>query len=114
MADERRSYVTDEGNRNFKRLVDALRAKRDNLPWTDFTQWISDRSGIPLSKDILYRGGRLAKTPAWIVLVALSRVPEFTFFESTARPSIDDLTKVLLGEMDVYGHTIRKEANHNP
>jgi hypothetical protein len=40
-------------------------------------------------------------------------VPEFTFLESTARPSIDDLTKVLLGEMDVYGHTIRREANHS-
>lgn len=110
MADERRTYVTEQGNRNYKLLIDALRAKRDNEPWESFTKWIGERSGFPLSKDIIYRGGRLAKTPAWIVLVALSRIPEFTFLESTIRPSVDDLAKVLLGELDAYGHTIRKEA----
>ena len=110
MANSRKSYVTSEGNRNFALLIDALRAKRSNEPWEGFTKWIGERSGFPLSKDIIYRGGRLAKTPAWIVLVALSRIPEFTFLESTIRPTVDDLARVLLGELGAYGHTIRKEA----
>lgn len=112
MAAEKSQFATETGTRNYKQLVDNLRAKLGNIPWTSFVDWVRAETGYTISKDMLYRGGRNSPTPSIRALFVLSKVSQFTFLDNRTHPDMDQLALLLLGEIDAFGQPIPREETH--
>lgn len=82
------------------------------LEWFAFTDWLIDRSGMKVSKDILYRtaSGFHKSAPSLETLMALAETPEFTYLDSTTHPNLIEISEIVVGDRDAYGQPIPVEA----
>lgn len=103
--------ATKAGCENLARMIMALK-KSKGIEWFAFTDWLSERSGIRVSKDILYRtaSGFHKSAPSLETLLALARTPEFTYLDSTTHPSLEEISQIVVGERDACGQPISVEA----
>ena len=100
--------ITDEGKKNLKLMVEALKAKKGSPDWFLFTGYVTQQSGIKVSKDVLYRTsvGIYVKEPSMSALAALGRLKELTYLDSSIHPNVDDLMDILFGLVNAYGKHI--------
>lgn len=100
--------VTSKGKRGFELLVQAHK-ESTGLDWDNYAELVRNKSGVQVSKDVLYRttvGMYKKAEPPFSVLLAVSRVKELTFIGTSKHPSADDLMAILLGEIDASGKPI--------
>lgn len=106
-----------EARQNIERMIELLKVRaaegrgRD-LNYVELAQWLTQRSGIAVNKDELWRTatGSFKKAPSWDVLTVLARVEEFTFLDGVTHPDLDQISQVFLGELDAYGKPTKNPA----
>ncbi len=103
--------VTKAGFEGLSEMIMALKEKQ-GLEWFAFTDWVMERSGIKISKDVLYRtaNGFHKTAPSLEPLMALAKTPEFAYLGSTAHPNLEQICEILFGERDAYGKPIEAES----
>jgi len=105
MDSEQLVGVTDEGKRQFELLVQSHK-ESIGIDWDNYAELVRSKSGVQVSKDVLYRttvGMYKKAEPPFSVLLALSRVKELAFIGTSRHPNAGDLMAVLVGEIDAYG-----------
>lgn len=106
--------VTDQGKREFRKVVELLKVKAGCADWPSFAAWLSQRTNMRVSKDMLYRAakGDWEGGPPWTPIAALTsdEVVEFTFMDSSERITSEGVTQILFGEIDAYGKPVKSEA----
>jgi hypothetical protein len=104
--------VTDQGKREFRKVIELLKVKAGCRDWLSFAAWLSQRTGMHVSKDMLYRTakGDWEGSPSFAPIAALTEVAEFTFVDSSERITSEGITQILFGEIDAYGHSVKSEA----
>jgi Fe-S oxidoreductase len=105
--EKRPKKATKAGCENLGRMIMALKEAK-GLDWFTFTDWLSERANVQVSKDILYRtaSGFHKSAPNMETLVALGRTPEFTYLDSEVHPGVAEVIEIVLGERDAYGQPI--------
>jgi len=117
----RKKLISQQSKENFEKIITYLKLRLGDLNYIETAQYISEKTGYLVDKDSLWRtaAGNYAGSPAYIVMLALSRLDEISFLpEDNAlekgqqafgrRPTLDELYGVLLGEIDAYGQPIEQ------
>jgi hypothetical protein len=105
MDAEQLASVTDEGKKQFELLVQSHK-ENIGIDWDNYAELVRNKSGVQVSKDVLYRttvGMYKKAEPPFSVLLALSRVKDLVFIGTSRHPDANDLMSVLVGEVDACG-----------
>lgn len=106
MDTDRLAGVTEEGKKQFELLVQTHK-EGIGMDWDNYAEFIRNKSGVQVSKDVLYRttvGMYKKAEPPFSVLLALSRVKDLAFIGTSRHPDANDLMSVLVGEVNAYGN----------
>lgn len=108
---------TRKGQKVLEKMVLRLKAVAGEsqgkaLTYEQLADWVSERTGCEINKDEFWRTavGRYKTNPNSLVLFALACTPEFTFLDGKTRPTMDQMMKIVLGEIDGHGQLIKNPA----